>query len=171
MQNLMVDIETLGTTPNSIIVSIAAVKFNFKNDEMEEFLINCDAKSSKKYGMIAEKETLEWWAEQPKEVRSAWLSNSILIDDALEALNDFIGTDWKNVVWWCNGANFDYPLLEWTYKATGRPVPWKYWNLRDVRTVFSIFDLDFKKFPRVGSYHNAIDDCKTQIAALKSVLV
>lgn len=170
MKNVMLDIETLGTTPNSVIVSIAAVKFNFGNDEMEEFEINIDVKSSKGFGMLVEKETLEWWATQPKEVRNAWLKDPVHITEALDQFIEFLGPDLKNNVIWCNGMNFDYPVLEWSLKACSKPVPWKYWNLRDARTVYSVFDLNMKEFPRVGDYHNAIDDCKTQIAALKSVL-
>jgi len=171
MNNIMLDIETLGTSSNSIIVSIAAVAFNFKDDITEDLLLNCSPKSSKALGMVSDADTVQWWAEQPAEVRNAWMVDQRPITDALTTLSEFAGTQWKNVVWWSNGMNFDFPVLEWSYKAATIPVPWKYWNLRDVRTVYSVFDLNFREFPRVGKYHNAIDDCKTQIAALKSVLI
>lgn len=170
MKHIMLDIETLGTTPNSVIVSIAAVKFNFKDDKTESFEVNCDVKSSKELGMVVDKDTIEWWSKQPKEVRNAWLKDPQPIDEALDAFTEFVGNP-KDMVLWCNGMNFDYPVLEWSYRAAGKTPPWKYWNLRDARTVYSIFDLNMKEFPRVGDYHNAIDDCRTQIAALKTVLV
>lgn len=171
MNQIMLDIETLAASTNAVIVSIAAVKFSFSSDETQDFQVNCDPVSGKSYGMIVEKDTIEWWMRRPAEVRNAWKKDPQPLEVALDKLTEFIGPNWKNNIWWCQGASFDYPILQWNYKTLNKNVPWFFPNLRDTRTIYNVFDLDMKTFPRVGDYHNSIDDCKTQIAALKACLV
>lgn len=170
LNNIMVDIETIGSAPSGIIVSIAAVKFNFHNDDCEKFIVNCDVSSSKKLGMLMDASTIQWWATQPKSARDAWMVNPQPITKALTDFKEFVGYNWKDAVFWANGSQFDFSILNWSFNATEIEPPWKYWNIRDARTAYSIFGLNLREFPRVGEYHNALDDCMTQIAALKSVL-
>lgn len=170
MKSIMLDIETLGTTANSIILSIAAVKFEFGNDNTEVYSVNIDPKSAKKYGMISNPSTIQWWKDQRQEALKAFMTNQISIESALDGFTDFVGPDWKDTIFWVNGASFDYPILQWSYDATGRTAPWKYWNQRDARTLYAICGIDMRSYPRVGTYHNAVDDCLTQIKALKECL-
>lgn len=170
MQSIMLDIETLGTTANSIILSIAAVKFEFGNDNTEVYSVNIDPKSAKKYGMISNPSTIQWWKDQRQEALKAFMTNQISIESALDGFTDFVGPQWKDTIFFVNGASFDYPILQWSYDATGRTAPWKYWNQRDARTLYAICGIDMRSYPRVGTYHNAVDDCLTQIKALKECL-
>lgn len=170
MKSIMLDIETLGTTANSIILSIAAVKFEFGNDETEVYSVNIDPKSAKKYGMISNPSTIQWWKDQRQEALKAFMTNQISIESALDGFTDFVGPQWKDTIFFVNGASFDYPILQWSYDATGRTAPWKYWNQYDARTLYAICGIDMRSYPRVGTYHNAVDDCLTQIKALKECL-
>lgn len=170
MKSIMLDIETLGTTANSIILSIAAVKFEFGNDETEVYSVNIDPKSAKKYGMISNPSTIQWWKDQRQEALKAFMTNQISIESALDGFTDFVGPEWKDTIFFVNGASFDYPILQWSYDATDRTAPWKYWNQRDARTLYAICGIDMRTYPRVGTYHNAVDDCLTQIKALKECL-
>lgn len=170
MKSIMFDIETLGTSSNSVILSIAAVKFDFTSDSIDTFSMNIDPKSCKSYGMITNPSTVEWWKQQPADAIKAFMTEQHPIDVALNGFNNFVGSNWKNTIFYCNGASFDYPIMQWSYDAVGIEAPWKYWNQRDARTIYSVFGLDLRDFPRVGTHHNAIDDCLTQIAALKQCL-
>lgn len=168
----MIDLETLSTASNAIIISIAAVKFSFTNDSIEAFSVNVDPKSCKQLGMVASPDTIAWWKNQRTDALKAFSKNQITIEDALNDLTNFVGvSNIKDTVFWCNGANFDFPILEWSCKACDREAPWKWWNLRDARTIYAISGLDMHNYPRVGTYHNAVDDCLTQINALKECLV
>lgn len=169
LNNVMIDVETLSTRPDAVIIQIAAVKFEFKSDKTENFVANCSMKSSIELGLHTDKATLDWWKEQPPEVLKSILKDTIPISDSINQFIDFVSPS-KDMVFWANGMNFDYPVIESTCRALDVPVPWKYWNLRDTRTVYSIFGLDWRNYPRIGSYHNAIDDCLTQIKALKECL-
>jgi DNA polymerase III epsilon subunit-like protein len=168
-KHCMVDLETLSTDTSAVIVTIAAVKFNFENDEIETFTVNVDPKSSLKYGMTISQDTLDWWKRQDKAAVDAWKQNAILIEDALDQFNEFIG-DASKTVMWAQGIDFDFPVLRYSLRNTEREIKWKYWNQCDSRTIFTIANFNTKKGERVGQYHNAIDDCRTQIAWLKQIL-
>jgi hypothetical protein len=75
---------------------------------------------------------------------------------------------------WAQGANFDFPILEALYDRFEVPVPWKFWVARDTRSVYHEAEVlagwDRKAFDatREGTHHDALDDCRHQIAALTS---
>lgn len=170
MNNVMIDLETLSTRSDAVIIQLAAVKFEFKSDNHETFCMNIDPISSKKYGMSIEQSTVQWWKEKSPDVIKSVFSDQHSIETVLDAFNRFIGPDSRDMIFWCQGASFDFPVLQWSYTATNRQSPWKYWNQRCSRTVYGICDLDWKNYPRVGNFHNGLDDCLTQIRALKECL-
>lgn len=170
MKNLMIDTETLGRTPNAIILSIAAVKFEFSTDRIEKFSVNIDPADCRNYGLVSDKETIDWWKNQSNDALAAFTTDQITLDEALYKLSAFIGTEYRDMVVWANGCAFDIPILEWAYRAVQRKTPWKFWNIRDTRTIFKVCDIDMRTYERVGVYHNAVDDCLTQIKALKQAL-
>ena len=168
-QHCMVDLETLSTDTSAVIVTIAAVKFNFDSDEIETFTVNLDPKSSLKYGMTISQDTLDWWKKQDKAAVDAWKLNPVPVDAALDSFNGFIG-DASKTNMWAQGIDLDFPVLRYSLKKTGKPIKWNYWNQCDSRTIFTVANFNTKKATRVGQYHNAIDDCRTQIAWLKQIL-
>lgn len=165
----MVDLETLSTKPNAVIVTIAAVKFKFDSDETEDFEVNINPTDSKSYGLDISLETLNWWRKQKPEAVKAWQHSRISLKDALNQFVDFCGTD-KNTLFYSQGINFDYPILESSFQAVEMKEIWKYWNLRDTRTIYWLAGLDTKNEKRVGNYHNALSDCHNQIIWLKKSL-
>ena len=62
-QNLMIDLETLGTKPNSAILSIGAVYFD-KDGLGEEFYANVDLQDSIDSGFDIDASTVYWWLSQ-----------------------------------------------------------------------------------------------------------
>lgn len=168
-KHCMVDLETLSTDTSAVIVTIAAVKFNFESDEIETFTVNVDPKSSLKYGMTISQDTLDWWKRQDRAAVDAWKQNPVSINDAVEQFNNFLG-DATYTKMWAQGIDLDFPVLRYSLKKVGAEIKWKYWNQCDSRTVFTIANFNTKKATRVGQYHNAIDDCRTQIAWLKQIL-
>lgn len=168
LDHICTDIETLSTRPNAAIVSIAAVKFSLTSPETENFIIHIDARSSIKLGMHVEQSTMDWWKNN-KEAAKSWMHSKIDIRNAINQYIEFVGTD-KNTRHWANGINFDFPILESTMIELQIPTPWKYWNLSDMRTAYYLGGLHTLSEKRTGTYHNAIDDCLTQIAWLKKAL-
>jgi exodeoxyribonuclease VIII len=172
MKSIMIDIETLGVTPDSTIIQIAAVRFSLEDASInDEFSVNISPASCKALGLITDKKTIEFWKNQPTEVIRSVMSNQTNIENALTQLNNFIGGYDKNNEIWANGTVFDISMLEWSYRRSGIECPWRYFQIRDVRTIFSVAKFDWRNFPRIGMQHNALGDCHTQIAALRKILL
>ena len=81
-KQVVVDLETLSTHANACIVSIGAVLIE-DLEIVDTFYTNVDANTCKEVGLHIEKDTLNWWAEQPQEIREAWLKNPQPLSKAL----------------------------------------------------------------------------------------
>ena len=169
-EHVMIDIETFDTTLDSVIVAIAAVKFSMEHDDIETFYQNVDAESCSKIGMTISHDTLDWWRKRDAAARNAILPDRVDIGVALSRLSDFIGKMPKSTEFWAHGVVFDYGNLENAYRRVKQPCPWVYYQISDTRTIFRAAAFDFKTIERVGTYHNAKDDCLTQIKGLKEAL-
>jgi hypothetical protein len=166
--NVMVDLETLGTTPNSSIVSIGAVKFSSAGVG-DEFYQTINLQSCKDAGLDIDPSTVAWWMGQSNEARAVFNSKGKDLPDVLEAFTKFIGIEnVGNVKVWGNGANFDNVILVNAYRRTGIKAPWQFYNDRCYRTIKSMF----KKIEmeRTGTHHNALDDAKSQAEHLVRIL-
>jgi hypothetical protein len=176
---VMIDIETLSTKNNACILTIGAIKFNRRNstiksinelkDEKKTFYVRISRKSCLLLGMDVDIKTVEWWNTLPEEVRHEAIynqENRMEITHALRQLSEFlIGVSF----FWSQGS-FDYNILENAYRVCNIPLPWKYWQVRDSRTIFDFFNVDLKSIKIDGSHHNALHDSYKQIIGLKSCL-
>jgi hypothetical protein len=164
---VMLDLETLGVTYDSIIVSLAAVKFSISHGVMSEFTVNIDPADSKRYGLKTDKATLEWWAKQPKATVDAWRLNPVPLKDAMTMFCDWYGT--KTMPTWAKGGQcFDFPILETSLKKAGLFTPYHFRDCMDYRTVINLFD--FKDWKAKSVSHCALDDCKDQCNVLIPLL-
>lgn len=168
MNNVMIDIETLGTMTNSVILSIGAVQFD-ENGFGDEFYSNVNIDSCLERGLAVEGRTILWWMGQDEAARAALGQNELSLVAALHGLaNTF---DWNNTLAWCNGLNFDLPILDTAYQACGMPTPWAYYNGRDYRTVKSEMDRDIFKSLEIKptTAHDALEDAKAQALTLLAI--
>jgi len=94
--------------------------------------------------------------------------NRISIEQALQELSDFIGTQTFTFIW-AQGPHFDCTILENAYKKCNIPLPWKFWNVRDCRTILDISSVKLRDIS--GEYpHHSLYDCYKQIIAVKTGL-
>lgn len=168
MNNVMIDIETLGTMANSVILSIGAVRFD-ESGLGEEFYTNVDIDSCLERGLAVEGRTILWWMGQSDAARAALGYNEQSLPSALLGLANAF--DWRDALVWCNGLSFDLPILDSAYRACGMRPPWAYYNGRDYRTVkYELPREDFKAIevtPNIG--HNALEDAKAQALTLLAI--
>ncbi|WP_444654889.1 3'-5' exoribonuclease domain-containing protein [Citrobacter portucalensis] len=177
--HLMVDMETMGNSPDAPIVSIGAVFFDPSTGNTgAEFYQVVSLESSMSFGMKPDASTIQWWLKQSSEARSA-----ILVDEAmglletLELLADFIAENAANgshtVQLWGNGCSFDNVILRRAYALTDTPFTVPYWNDRDVRTMVELgksvginprFDIPFE-----GEMHNALSDARHQVKYVSAI--
>ncbi len=167
MIHAMIDLETLSTNPNAVILTVGAVKFdaNSSMKPYDELYFRVDVDSQSEMGRHVMQDTLDWWSQQPKEISEEALSDQdrIGLQDMVKAINKWcVGVD----VFWCQGPLFDYAILQNIYSQLGHPQPWNYWQIRDSRTLFSLVPRDNNK--RVG-HHNALQDCIYQAKKVQDV--
>ena len=159
----MLDIETLGTQSNSVIISIGAVRFNLETGETgEEFYKNIDIDTCLDMGLKVSGKTIQWWLSQSGSARDALKKDQGGLHSVLFHLSEFINE--KDYVWG-NSARFDLGLLSDAYNKINVNIPWDFRNELDVRTLVYLNPIIKKDIVKEnkGVAHNAIDDCKLQI--------
>lgn len=165
----MIDIESLGKTPGCCLLSIGATYFDLFGSGVErEFYAKIDFSDMKAKGFFIDPETVAWWKTQSEEAKQQlYKEKGSPIDSVLIDLSLF-PKDATRI--WCQGANFDAPILDATYTKLGLKTPWNFWDVRDTRTIYDVFGFDTKTLPRHGTYHNALDDCKFQVHCIQSAI-
>ena len=159
MRDLMIDIETLGTAPGSVILSVGAVTFDAETGEFgEELYAPIEPQSAVDMGLTIDVSTLKWWMEQSEDARKEAFSGDQPLSKVLFDLHQFVQSVEASRVW-AKPPSFDLVLLESAYRACAITIPWHYRTPRDCRT---LFDMTGATQPGFGTAHNALDDAKSQ---------
>lgn len=169
MRHVMLDLETFGLVPGVALRSIGAVEFDLDGKTGRTFYANVSRASCEAAGLTIDPKTEEWWAQQSAAARNALAVDPVPLADAIRAFNAFF-IECKAECVWSHGAAFDAVLFEAAACKVGVPTPWKFWNVRDTRTVFDVFGFDIRDIPRDGTYHNALDDAIYQVACVSAAL-
>lgn len=168
MNNVMVDLETMGRPPCAPITNIGAVFFDPMTGHIgDKFYLRVGWSGPAAQPFENDPGTVKWWAQQSPEARTElYVEGRCDIGSALGRLASFLSLSSAPVEVWGNGDDFDCVLLDSMYKACGLPVPWDFWNTRDVRTVVAMVralrNEDIKQRPFVGISHHALDDAVHQ---------
>lgn len=155
MTHVMIDIETLGTGNDAVILSIGACKFT-DLDIIDSFHVGIFPESCQQYGLTIDASTVMWWMQPDRdEARKQLLALNKV--DLYEALSGFV--DWYGDVslpTYGNGASFDNVLLRNAFKVANIQCPWKFWDDRCYRTMKNLNPAI--THPRKGTHHDAHDD-------------
>lgn len=168
----MLDLETLSVFPNSVILSLGAVKFDpHRLVNPVDFLeLQFDADQQIANGRHVDPGTLQWWGQQKPQVIEAAMNpiGRLSVESALTSLTKFV---FHADEIWCQGPVFDIVILENIYQQYGMSVPWQYWKIRDSRTLFSSLNYDPRRELRLSGadHHNALDDAIIQAVAVQQV--
>jgi hypothetical protein len=160
MKHLMLDLETLGTTPDSVVVSMGAVFFD-EHRLGGEFYARLDMQQQLRVGRKVSASTLQWWLKQNEAARLEAAKDGDVIELALTQFVMFVNSNNAEPVLWSNGPAFDAVIIESLMVQFHISVPWKFWNLRDFRT-FKEFVAGNAPLEKTGVAHNALDDAKAQ---------
>ena len=127
--DFFLDIETLGTKPGAAILEIGA----FCKGNSFDFLIDLNSHEGK-----VDLKTLYWWSTET----SLLARRHVFCDDAKrwelsKALQELAGIieHYNPTHFWGCAPDFDYGHLAFWLERYGLDIPWKYYQLRDVRTV------------------------------------
>lgn len=165
MKDIMLDLETLGVAAGCKILSIGAVYFDISTGELgEEFYVIVNRADQDEYDLKEEGGTLAWWLRQSAEARVVVQeephTDAVDLIESLARFGHFVRQEGGGKRVWGNGADFDNPILSRVYEATGQRQPWAAYNGRCYRTIKNLYPS--LKAVREGTYHNALDDAKTQ---------
>ncbi|CNI75488.1 3'-5' exonuclease [Yersinia intermedia] len=177
MNNLMVDLETMGNKPDAPIVAIGAVFFEPATGEIgPSFYTAVNLESEVALGAVPDASTILWWLAQSSEARSAITDNPTPIDVALRGLNDFsteVSGNSRRIYVWGNGAAFDNVILRAAYERSQLQPCWSWFNDLDVRTMVQLgraIGFDPKRdMPFDGERHNALADAIHQAKYVSAI--
>ena len=161
----MIDLEGLGTGPDTTILTIAAQAFDpfGEQDFKQQYYARVTLESQENRSI--QQGTIDWWATQPAAARDEAFNEDgrIPLDQALDELGKLI---WHSKRIWAQGPTYDMNILEHAYKSYGKPIPWQFYAVRDSRTVFSLWP----DLPKPPTSHHALEDCRRQIGLLQTTL-
>ena len=158
--DFFLDVETLGTKPGAAILEIGA----FCKGDCFDCLIDLNSHEGK-----IDIKTLYWWATEPDILAKKHVfcdsAKRLELSKALQELADFIAKKSPTHFWGC-APDFDYGHLAFWFERYGLEIPWRYYQLRDVRTVRDFLpqkELERLKFIATsdeGRFHTAkVDAC------------
>ena len=164
----MLDLETLGTRPDCVILTLGAVKFDpfTLKDPGPGLYLRIDADEQIAKGREVQEDTLQWWMKQDETVREEAIGegNRVSVEEMYRQLNRFL-VGVENI--WAQGPVFDIAILENIYRQYGWPTPWQFWQIRDSRTLFGVHG-DPREKGRAG-HHDALADCIYQAQGVQKV--
>lgn len=167
--DIMLDLETLATSPNSVILTFGAIKFDPFDPEKEMsdglyFRINVDEQIE--LGRNVDEGTVAWWGTQSEAVREEALGEQdrVSLEHFTKELNRFVVG--ANRIW-AQGPVFDIVILENLYRQLGKPTPWPYYLIRDSRTLLKALG-DTRNGGAL--LHNALADCVSQAEAIQDAV-
>jgi len=160
MKNIMVDLETLGTKPGSIVLSIGAVYFGL-DGLGKDFYSVISVEDSEACGLTSDQSTVDWWTKQSEEARDVLTKarsyEAPKLRSVLESFSAFVRPHSRI---WGNGSDFDNVLLASLYEAASIGCPWEFYDNRCFRTLKGLLIKEDTQEKR--NDHNALSDAINQ---------
>lgn len=179
-QHISVDLETLGTAHDAMILSIGAVKFDPNTGTLgDTFYAVIDIEAPGGGGTIAAS-TVNWWMGQSAAAREAVFGVEVDRVPLLQALIDF--SEWigfnddlpedkkfpDNVLW--QRGDKDFAWMESAYQGLGIKPPFAFWQWENQRTLCRYVPGANTYATEQGVAHHALDDATGQALAIMGSL-
>lgn len=179
--HLMTDFETLGTDPDSVVISLGVAAFN-RSGILDKIMFEFEFDKQEAMGRTIDPDTLAWWKNQSEDAQKQLIVSDFAIDfpEFFRLFEEFIdknlaklGEDRKQLKIWGKGADFDVVILTDIYRRHHpqgkRALPWKFWGVKCYRMFESMTDCG-KLATRLGTHHNALDDAIFQAECVIKIL-
>lgn len=166
--DVMLDIETLGTKPGCAVLEVAACTFDLGTGKTgATFETTVKVGPQMDAGLTADWGTISWWMQQEERTRKMVMSEKWSPEQTAFAFSNWF-REVGGITIWAQGMDFDPPILAHFMKTFGYNPPWKFWEVRDTRTLCDLAryrtGFDYKRdVPREGTHHRAIDDVLHQV--------
>lgn len=152
--------------PTAAILTIGICRFDPDAKEIgEKLYLAVDLDDAVRHGTVSGS-TLSWWMDQSREAQTAAFRTGprVKLRDALAEVAKFYeATGSGDACIWSNGATFDAAILEHQFRRQFGKVPWRFWSIRDVRTIVDLAEGKCVR-PRMpdNEAHNALNDAVHQ---------
>lgn len=173
---VMIDLETLGLGPRSVVSQVGIIAFALDNPEqtirsVEQYLT---IQPQIALNRTIDFDTVLWWMQQDEKARNRFIDN--VGNDMEELLANVRSIARKlsqiieqagghdNVEIWAKGPQFDIVILETLLVDCGVEVPWKYNRIMDLRTLMALAGVATADVDSSGiTKHVALEDCRFQV--------
>lgn len=167
----MIDIETLATKPDAVVLTVGGIKFNpYSSEEPHTpFSVRLDIDEQTAKGRVIDPNTIEWWSKQDKAIQDEAFSEEdrVSVMDFIADLNKWLnGTELK----WAQGSRFDYGILEDLIENSfEQHKNWFFWQEADSRTLGQLVPKDLRKdnSGNQKDLHSALADAYNQAKAVQ----
>lgn len=172
MKDLMIDLETLGSTPETPVISLGAVFFDLEKKLLgPTFYMALDVSEQIDRGRKPTGDTIKWWMSQSDAAKRVFHEKAQPAANVLKLFSDWYKTSGNlampvlseraRAYVWGNGATFDISIMEHILRDYAIELPWGYNKAMDVRT-FKRFCTKGEQIKKSGVAHNALDDAISQ---------
>lgn len=160
--NIMVDLETLDTKPESVILSAGLVAFTDK-EIVDVLYVSISMQDQIDMGRSINEDTIKWWMQQSALAQKVFFEEKTSAQNAATLIYNFLAK-YDEPKLWSNGADFDVPILRSYLEGFKFQRPWKFWHVNCFRTHCNTLKKRYRssKDPNSGISHNALDDARNQ---------
>ena len=174
--DLMIDLETLDTSPTAVVLSLGAVAFDPRSNTLGptfyvEFTNFLEQQTG--VGRTISPSTVMWWVGQDTAAKEVFQKKETSNERCsplwgLNAFNDYVAASGAKKVW-AKDPDFDVVILRSLYQtnAPDLPFPFKYTAGRSVRTIEDMPFAPLRNAPPVA--HNALEDAIAQATRIQEI--
>ena len=186
---VVLDIETLGSVNNSVILSVGMVAcdshhdYTFKELIENGYYAKLNVKAQVDAGRKIHKDTLEWWGNQgtaaqhilkPSDKDMHWKN----LRENMIAWLTKQGVDIHKAKYYSRGSHFDFGILHDLFRITegcdATELPWRFWNIHDSKTVvLTLLDRDVWELgvePEGFIHHDCLHDAAREYLTMETAV-
>lgn len=167
MEHLMIDFETLGLRPTSIIIQMGVAAFDLDEKKIGKTMKMKFNIQEQLLTRTIDELTLKWWSKQDKELRKELIDENISsnsVKNIIPILNTFINENMsKNFKIWSRG-HLEPTLIDSLIYQFKQKSKISYSRWRDIRT-----KVESKRLENPLKPHDALNDCINDINLLFAV--
>jgi hypothetical protein len=161
MIHFMIDIETLSTYSDAVILSIGLVTFNEKEIlKKESWNLNINNQILTRR---IDRDTIKFWQDKEDQfmkTRKKTFGLRFVLQQIQFTIN--VESEGKEFKVWAKSPDFDLDILANAYKQYQEKTPWEYWNKMDVRTIYTLMKMKGIEKSKNINHHNALSDAESQ---------
>lgn len=138
MKEIIIDLETLGTKPGAVVLTIGAAEFDrAKQEIVSTFYERIDLFDAFEAGMQLDPDTLQWWYSERVTQQARFEAFEAgprgSVKEVLTSFANWLG-DPANCLVWGKGPSFDCGILGAAYDLCDMTRPWMHYSERCLRT-------------------------------------